>query len=136
MDETIVNIPKNEILEANPYYVTPIVQEPPFTINMKDLIKNNILADYKNGVTSGTINLFMADFQKFDYLNYVPKEKLNWKLLGELIKVGDVIHITKNGQNYFGDDKWARVTNRELIYDGEVYMKIDFRVITFVLINE
>ena len=87
---------------------------------LSEVIKTNILSDYKNGISTATIDLFLGDL----YDSNGQKVK-DWSK-GEILNIGDVI--------YFEDVKYAdgsqmywRITGRKFTYDGEPLIHLELQ---------
>lgn len=80
---------------------------------LSTIIKNNILNDYKNGISVGKTKIGAGDL--YSEYNYKMKDYNN----GKLLEVGDIIKVQD-------DDRYWRVTSREFSFDGEVLTPIQF----------
>lgn len=72
-------------------------------VKMSDIIKHNIVTDYKNGLQSAKLKVVCSDMynQNGDLIK-------NWKL-GKILENNDLIQV---------DDKKSKINSRNFIYDG------------------
>lgn len=83
-------------------------------VKLSDYIKGNILSDYSNGVSTGSVNLFPTNLYYID--GTLAKNFKNGEILnaGDLIKFNDI-------------DKVWRVTGRKFTYDGEPLVNVEYQ---------
>jgi hypothetical protein len=104
----------NEILKANAYRNVNGVNK-----NMKDIITQNIIDDYKiNGIKDVELNLFAGN-----YYNEKGDAIKNWEK-GEILKVNDIVKIETKGNKslfYSRENKpiYFRVVSRYASYEGQ-----------------
>ena len=92
------------------------------TENFADYVKDNILADYKYGVSSGNVDLFAVD-----YFDKNGKKVVDFQN-GQIIKINDIVFFVgdlnqKNQQRYW------RVTGRRFTYDGSPKLSLELQEI-------
>lgn len=84
---------------------------------MSDIIKENILNDYKDGISTMSMQIACGDFTSRSTLK---TKKFN---NGDLLSVNDTIFLT--GDKYEdGTDRNWRIFSDELVYDGEPLINI------------
>lgn len=99
-------------------------------ITMYDLIANNILNDYKDGIRTAQISIFCGDF--YDTQGDVAK---NWQS-GEIIEVGEIIRIDDaKGSSILsyndGKSVYWRVTGAKFRYDGQPLMDLELQEVKY-----
>lgn len=114
-----VTLNTNEILESNPTYNN---------VNMKNIIKTNILTDYANGIKNADIEVFPSNL--VDLNGQVVKTWQN----GEILKVGDKIKILgKDNDSYIKDKDnnpiYFKVVDRKVSYEGQVILSLKLKQI-------
>lgn len=90
---------------------------------LNDIITNNILKDYLNGVSDGKIKICCLDY--FDVLG---NKVIDWEV-GQIINIGDVVKLE-------GDENIWRVTGRNFIYKGVPVIDLELQEVvkpTYVL---
>lgn len=106
---TIASIPQSEILQENAMIDN---------VKMSTIIKNNIFADYKNGIN--TLNLTCVCG---DYYSINGNKMKNWSI-GDIFEVGDIVRVDKDNN---GNSAWKyqnkspmywKVVSREFKYTG------------------
>lgn len=120
IDNTIINetakdytLPTNELIVTNN------------TVGDKtiiDVLQENLLSDYKNGVSSATIDIFCGDMY-----NVVGSKIKNWKF-GEIINVRDIVYF-ENDVDSNNNQRYWRVTGRKFIYDGSPKLSLELQEI-------
>ena len=120
IDNTIINetakdytLPTNELIVTNN------------TVGDKtiiDVLQENLLSDYKNGVSSATIDIFCGDMY-----NVVGSKIKNWKF-GEIINVRDIVYF-ENDVDSNNNQRYWRVTGRKFIYDGSTKLSLELQEI-------
>lgn len=117
-----ITLQSNEILQANPYFEDSINNT---TLNVKASIRANILADYRNGVRTGKIDIIPNDYDD------INEDTVYTWANGEIIRINDLIKVFDSEGNSYVDDNgydiiW-RVTGKTLKYDGQVIMTLELR---------
>ena len=120
IDNTIINetakdytLPTNELIVTNN------------TVGDKtiiDVLQENLLSDYKNGVSNATIDIFCGDMY-----NVVGSKIKNWKF-GEIINVRDIVYF-ENDVDSNNNQRYWRVTGRKFIYDGSPKLSLELQEI-------
>lgn len=117
--KNVISIPTNEIMESNPIYNNT---------SIKNIIKNNILADYSGGIKSASINIFPSN------LNNKNGDRVKTWANGDIIKVGEIINVLdKDNQTYLkdkdGNPIYFRVVDRQVSYEGQVLIDLKLQEI-------
>ena len=94
-----------------------------------DIIKNNIISDYKNGIATATVKMFCGDLY-----NSAKTKIKNWAA-GEIIAIRDIVYF-ENDKNDDGSQKYWRVTGVEFNYDGTPSVDVELQEIYIVDKNE
>lgn len=131
-----VKINTNEILDKA-YFITYDEEEQQIIVNQKNLIKQNILADYQYGIKKAEISIFPSDY----YYDNGTIAK-TWKN-GDLIEINDIVKIEREVVNKItgeteivntlydrnGQDVYFRVVDRKVRYKGQVLIDLVLREI-------
>lgn len=110
---TIITIETNELLQEGAMYNST-------TLTTK--IKNDIFADYSNGVSNGSVEIFCGDA----YLANNTKQ-LDWQQ-GQIIKPNDIVYFD-NDLKPDNTQRYWRITGRTFNYNGAPSMKLELREI-------
>jgi hypothetical protein len=98
--------------------------------NLVTTVKNSILSDYANGVSTCTTEITL------DQLKYTDGTIAKQASEGEIIHIGDVVRLDRNSfgdsiYNYADGNPYLwRVTGTTLIYDGYPHQKLELQEIT------
>lgn len=98
-------------------------------ISPANIVVNNILEDYKMGITFGTLDVGCADYYTAD-----GNKAIDWSS-GEILQKGDVIRIDKdnNGtpalKHKNGEPIVARIISRNFSYLGKPILSVDWEEI-------
>lgn len=110
-----VSIPLNKLLQTRTLFKTS---------KLSDVISNNILLDYANGVKTAKLTVVTVDYYDSNGNKVLNKDA------GELIQVGDIVEVegqkNKNGELI----KW-RVTGSNFKYDGEPLQELELMELVF-----
>lgn len=111
--KTIIELGNNELQQTGTMFGD---------IKITDLIKNNILSDYKNGIASASVDLFCGDFYSDN--GKMQKDFRN----GEILNIGDVVHFD-NSKNIMKPKKYWKVTGRNFKYAGSPLISVELQEI-------
>ena len=98
--------------------------------NLVTAVKNSILSDYANGVSTCTTEITL------DQLKYTDGTIAKQASEGEIIHIGDIVRLDRNSfgdsiYNYADGNPYLwRVTGTTLIYDGYPHQKLELQEIT------
>lgn len=81
-------------------------------VKISDVIKHNILTDYKNGLPTLKLEVVCADM--YDQNGNIVR---NWKL-GEILKNNDFVQLS---------NKKLKINSREFVYDGSPSLKLEIK---------
>lgn len=114
-DETINQdadyiIPSNELIKFSTTFNSKNI--------ITDIIKPNILNDYKNGVAVATADVFCGKYYSAD-----GREQVSEK---DLIEVGKIVYFDNDYYNDGGQRYW-RVTGSEFTYNGQPTQRLELQ---------
>lgn len=99
-----------------------------FEENWTEELKNNILEDYKNGVSGGTVDIFCGD-----YYNAYGIKIIDWSV-GQIIKPYDIVYFD-NDLKPDKTQRYWRVVGREFSYNGSPKLHLELQEIVKIYQN-
>ena len=92
----------------------------------KTVLASDIIFDYRNGVKTGTIDIFPSD-----YYNYDGDQVIDWAN-GEMIGIGDIVYIMNKTYetSMFQPNGYPvlwRVVDRKVKYDGQIIISLTLK---------
>lgn len=112
-----VTIPSNKLLQDKTLLGSK---------KISDVISNNILLDYANGVKTAKLTVVTVD-----YYDSVGNRVVNGNA-GELIQIGDIVEV-EGQKNKSGElIKW-RVTGSNFRYDGEPLQELELMELSYII---
>ena len=94
-------------------------------IEIADLIKTNLLKDYKNGIATAQIDVFLTDM--FNSNGEIIKNYKN----GEILDVGDIIYL-EDDKYADGSQRYWRITGRHFKYAGSPILNLELQEVIVV----
>ena len=90
------------------------------------VLASDIVFDYRNGVKTGTIDIFPGNYD-----NYDGDTRINWSN-GEMIEIGDIVYImNKTWETSMlqpnGEPVYWRVVDRKVKYDGQIIISLTLK---------
>lgn len=127
--KNVVSVPNNELMDALSWNYNDSYGNHP----LKDLIKNNILEDYANGIKFCDLKVFPGDLKWIS--GGIAKEWQN----GDILNIGDVIKVlNENGESilYYDEFKehpyYFKVIDIRTIYSGQILLELKLMECKFV----
>lgn len=122
-DENVSGNYKNSITLATNEFFGFDVSTPGFSITQKDILRNQVLEDYADGIKIAKISVFPSDL----YTTSNVRAK-NWKN-GEILEIDDIVRIeNKDGNNVLYDKNYQevywRVIDRKVRYEGQILIDL------------
>ena len=112
--DTFASIQNNELIQSGTTYNSS---------KISDVIKTNIKTDYFNGINTGTIQIVCQDMYYKDGTLAKDFSK------GEILNPDDVIFFT--GDLIDGNQRYWRITSRELDYDSAPILKLGVQQVIY-----
>lgn len=121
-DKNVLHYGSNEILESLNLFTD---EE---QAGASEVLSSDIIFDYRNGVKTGTIDIFPSDYD-----NYHGDQIINWAN-GEMINIGDIVYV--RGKTYEdsifqpnGEFVFWRVVDRVVKYEGQIIVTLTLKQI-------
>jgi hypothetical protein len=116
----IARLNNTTFLEAGAYRVENGSNKP-----MKQVIRENILADYRQGIKTANITVIPSDVKT---LNNIKVK--TWRN-GDIFKLNEIVRVEdESGRSFLTDanhnDVYWRIVGRKVKYDGEPLLDLEF----------
>lgn len=119
--KNVVKVESNEILENATFYSAP----------MKNIIKNNILSDYSDGIRRVAVTIIPTNYTSASNYRYGIKTPayINWNEYGQMIDICEKICFFDKDRNYQFVDKnnnpiFFKVVDRKVRYEGQIFIDL------------